>query len=343
MLRFLLRSTGLGLSVLAGLGLLAGYLNPALSGAMTVLALVVPWLLAATFLFTVLALYRRWWRTAAFSALILVLALPDLGRILAFGDGAAPPADGVVLTVTSVNTRAFRDGAWEPVSPARAEKFLSAARADVFLLQEAQRVWSRDTYGPTIHKTLGLPARFQPKHKAIAAYARNLRQVATEAEQQNGFLVFDVETALGTVRFINAHLESNRITGMADSIGAQGNVRGEINHAGSMLRSYATAARVRARQAQDLRRYVDRSPHPVVVAGDFNDVPSSYTYKQVLTPRLRDAWVAAGRGLGTTFTGPLPGLRIDFVLVDTSLTVYDIERLDTGFSDHRGLRVRLGR
>jgi len=48
-----------------------------------------------------------------------------------------------------------------------------------------------------------------------------------------------------------------------------------------------------------------------------------------------------GFGPGTTFTGPLPGLRIDFLLVDTSFTINEIERFDTGYSDHLGLRVEI--
>ncbi|MEM9260785.1 MAG: endonuclease/exonuclease/phosphatase family protein, partial [Bacteroidota bacterium] len=169
--------------------------------------------------------------------------------------------------------------------------------------------------------------------------ADNLDEVATKFDGYNGFTVADVKTSLGTIRFINAHLQSNRISKMADEIGQEASMQEGIDRAESMFRNYGASARTRAKQAAAIRQYVNQSPHPVVVGGDFNDVPSSYTYQRVRTPRLRDAWTEQGFGLGTTFTGPLPGLRIDYLLVDTSLTIISVDRIETDFSDHRALKI----
>jgi endonuclease/exonuclease/phosphatase family metal-dependent hydrolase len=58
----------------------------------------------------------------------------------------------------------------------------------------------------------------------------------------------------------------------------------------------------------------------VVVCGDFNDTPNSYTYHQI-SKGLNDAFREAGSGIGTTYVGKIPFLRIDYIL-------YSKERFD---------------
>ncbi|MBH8560064.1 endonuclease/exonuclease/phosphatase family protein, partial [Hymenobacter negativus] len=55
---------------------------------------------------------------------------------------------------------------------------------------------------------------------------------------------------------------------------------------------------------------VARSPYPVLLAGDTNDLPYSYVYDQ-LADHLQNAWATVGLGIGATYNGKLPGLRID--------------------------------
>jgi endonuclease/exonuclease/phosphatase family metal-dependent hydrolase len=49
------------------------------------------------------------------------------------------------------------------------------------------------------------------------------------------------------------------------------------------------------------------------VCGDFNDTPNSYTYHQI-AKNLNDAFQEAGSGIGTTYIGAIPFLRIDYIL-----------------------------
>jgi endonuclease/exonuclease/phosphatase (EEP) superfamily protein YafD len=56
---------------------------------------------------------------------------------------------------------------------------------------------------------------------------------------------------------------------------------------------------------------VRRSPYPVLLAGDLNDLPYSYAYSQ-LASELQNAWATVGFGAGNTYHGRLPPLlRID--------------------------------
>ena len=89
----------------------------------------------------------------------------------------------------------------------------------------------------------------------------------------------------------------------------------------------------RGTQAEILRAAIDQSPHPVIVLGDFNDTAISYTYKTIIGD-LQDAFLTKGWGVGSTFTGPLPYLRIDYVLVDPVFEIADFKVIEKKFSDH---------
>ena len=246
----------------------------------------------------------------------------------------------------TANVHSFKYASWKRVPPAEAILFLKENTPQILLLQEARGDRFNQPLYDDIKAASGLGKRHQPANRRIATYAEELHFVSDHfirPAMPNGYLISDIETKAGTIRVINAHLQSNQISGIAGEIGQDSTLAEGLGRAESMFRNYGASAAIRAKQANEIRKAVKESPHPVIVGGDFNDVPSSYTYQRILTPRLRDAWAEAGSGIGTTFTGPLPGLRIDFLLVDTSLSVLDIERVETGYSDHRALRAILSR
>jgi endonuclease/exonuclease/phosphatase family metal-dependent hydrolase len=89
----------------------------------------------------------------------------------------------------------------------------------------------------------------------------------------------------------------------------------------------------RALQAQVVKANVDRSPFPVVVLGDFNDTPVSYSYTKI-RKGLNDAFVNSGYGAGFTYTGNYPRNRIDYILYNSPLINSCFEIVKVKFSDH---------
>lgn len=346
MLRKAILFSGNLLALVAGFGLLARFVPPDVWWPPSVISLLLPGLLLATMLFLLLCLYWKKWASALLPALILAATLPLIGRLFAFGHPAGTRQPSSSISIMTANVHSFKYASWKRVPPVEATRFMEDNSSHILLLQEARDDRFKQPLYDEIKAASGLGKRHQPSKRRIATYAKELRFVSdhfTTPGTANGYLISDIETAAGTIRVINAHLQSNRISSMAGEIGQDSTLAEGLDRAESMFRSYGASAAIRAQQANDIRKAVNESPHPVIVGGDFNDVPSSYTYQRILTPRLRDAWAEAGSGIGTTFTGPLPGLRIDFLLVDTSLSVLEVERIETGYSDHRALRATLGR
>ncbi|MEM6770021.1 MAG: endonuclease/exonuclease/phosphatase family protein [Bacteroidota bacterium] len=330
------------LAAVTGAGLLARFIPPDVWWPPAVIALLLPGLLLGTLVFTAWALYRKHWRSATLPGLVVLASLPLLGRLFAVTFAVPTPTPADQVTVLTTNVRGFKNEAWQSIESHLRTTFIQQAAPDILLLQET----SGGKMADAIKATSKLNKRHQPNRKTIATYANELTFISDKFAKPgnfNGFLVTDVTTNIGTIRVINAHLQSNRISGMAGEIGKDKDFSQEIDRAESMFRNYGAAAAIRAEQAEDIRKAIQESPHPVIVGGDFNDVPSSYTYQRIFTDRLQDAWAVAGNGIGTTFTGPLPFLRIDFMLVDKQLDVHSVEHVETGYSDHRGLKVVLSR
>jgi endonuclease/exonuclease/phosphatase family metal-dependent hydrolase len=69
------------------------------------------------------------------------------------------------------------------------------------------------------------------------------------------------------------------------------------------------------------------------VCGDFNDTPNSYVYR-ILSDRLQDSFKEKGLGIGTTFAGSIPLLRIDYILADMQFKINECKVIHNKWSDH---------
>lgn len=103
--------------------------------------------------------------------------------------------------------------------------------------------------------------------------------------------------------------------------------------AGEILRRYRKATVQRSRQAKIIGRHIEESPYPVIVCGDFNDVPLSYVYHQV-KGSLEDSFAARGTGIGATYNGRIPGLRIDHILAGSEFEFLSHRVVKGDYSDH---------
>lgn len=101
--------------------------------------------------------------------------------------------------------------------------------------------------------------------------------------------------------------------------------------------NYAFARR--AAEADKAAAIIAQSPYPVVICGDFNDLPGSYTYTR-LRGKLSDAFLEKGHGLGRTYNEIIPTLRIDHVFYDpTILKPVGYQCEFTSLSDHNPVIV----
>jgi endonuclease/exonuclease/phosphatase family metal-dependent hydrolase len=139
-----------------------------------------------------------------------------------------------------------------------------------------------------------------------------------------------------TFRIFNNHLQSFRLKRMERSFleeMAASIDKETMEEVKSLSVSLKKGFVRRALQAQVVKNHIEMSPYPVIVAGDFNDTPVSYSYRKI-RKGLNDAFVNSGYGAGFTYKGNYPPNRIDYILYDNTLinSYFDIIRVK--YSDH---------
>ena len=147
---------------------------------------------------------------------------------------------------------------------------------------------------------------------------------------------------------INNHLESNKLSteekdGYTNAI-IEPNREAIKNSSHQLMGKLSKAAAYRGIQADSIRALAERNAdHPVIVCGDFNETPISYTYQR-LARRLSSAYREAGFGPGFTYSRRSFPVRIDhlFFSKDWTCSSCSIDRTVLA-SDHYPLIVRLSK
>ncbi len=164
------------------------------------------------------------------------------------------------------------------------------------------------------------------------------RQYIEFDSNQNLSTFSDIVIHGDTFRLYNCHLETTKIT-ESDMIMAKrlryeldaDNLKGTTMHLSKKL---GAAYRIRARQADQVAASIKESPYPVIVAGDFNDVPASYAYSKI-RGSMKDAFVERGTGLGWTFNESIFRFRIDHIFFDPVFELINFKLDNKVFhSDH---------
>jgi endonuclease/exonuclease/phosphatase family metal-dependent hydrolase len=161
----------------------------------------------------------------------------------------------------------------------------------------------------------------------------------------NACICSDLLIGADTVRVYNIHLKSvgfqNEEKELLDNVVKREYDRSDVRVAKTIIRQIRNSSFIRAQQVEILSSHIASSPYPVIICGDFNDPPTSYSYRKVRGNR-KDAFVEAGSGRSTTFDiGRIASLRIDCILYSDDFKAYHYERPRVLLSDHFPVMCRL--
>ena len=156
-----------------------------------------------------------------------------------------------------------------------------------------------------------------------------------ESSNKSLFAVMDIQG--DSVRVFNNHFQTTSVNAVKPRLyqaHAEGKQLEETEAAFHMAFQMKKNFVKRATQADYIRQMLDAGEGPVILCGDFNDTPASYTYRTVkgdLTDGFRDC----GSGFGYTFRQLKRIFRIDYIIYspDFKGVTYDSPNLD--YSDHK--------
>lgn len=145
----------------------------------------------------------------------------------------------------------------------------------------------------------------------------------------------DVLIGSDTVRVFNVHLQSLKFTTDNKEYLEKGPANNEKNivESKSIISKIKQGVLKRSSQAFYLKDEMNHSPYPIILCGDFNDVPVSYAY-EIIGDGLQNAFVKKGSGISRTYNSISPTLRIDNIFVSNDFTVNQFDRISVDLSDH---------
>lgn len=130
-----------------------------------------------------------------------------------------------------------------------------------------------------------------------------------------------------TIVVYNCHLQTNGLSDTHKSTYEQllSNPKGSLRSEGTkdLVKKLRDSAAKRANQTDIIMADLKEETSPyIIVCGDFNDSPISYTYKQ-LKELLDDAYVSSGNGPGISYNRNKLYYRIDHILHSPHFKAYD--------------------
>lgn len=242
-----------------------------------------------------------------------------------------PRYDKKALKVMSYNVRSFIDDNRERQLDSIV-KIIKAVNPDILCLQE---MGFSDIADSLLEPLKPMPHSLSRVNLSPAIYSRYPIIKASRMDTLKNFAWADIvikkdKNNEDTIRVFNNHLHSTAIRRddsnyIENHEYLEGDSLGKVH---SMVKRLTENNRVRAEQADTLAALVAASPYPVIVCGDFNDTPVSYTYRTVAR-KLNDPYRKVGRGYSHTYRGFFDMLRIDYIFYSDEFEALSYEVVDS--------------
>ncbi len=269
------------------------------------------------------------------SAIVLVISYFHFNSFYAISSDLNTEDYNNSIKVLSYNVRLFN--AYEKNNTLDTgemmSKLLDTEQPDVLMLQEFH---NPNTVDFSDFKYKYIHFRFPASQLGHAIFSKYkiINTAAFNFENTtNNVLYADVIKGRDTIRIYNLHLQSLKI--IPENI-----VEGKENEK-LWLKRISKAFQTQEEQIAKLIEHKDKSPYPVILGGDFNNTPFSYTY-QKLHQDMKDGFIKRGNGLGSTFLFNKYPMRIDFLFADKDLDFIHFENIKKTFSDHYPISATIG-
>lgn len=344
------------LNIFVALGLLASYLAyyipPSSFSFFAFFALAYPILLGINILFIIYWILRRRIKIMV-SVLVILIGLGHFGKLYKFGDNTELITNEKKLKVMSYNVRMFNSYQWIPEDgvPEKIKSEVGEEAPDILMVQEYYQGKITPDFGfkysfvkPTnVSGNYGLS--IFSKYPILNTGTLELRDLGDKQSTYNNQFIFaDIDWNGKKIRAINIHLASIGLETsdyqrlQKPNKGSQEEIKEGFLKIFGQLNS---AFKKRAEQIVALKRAINSSPYPVIVCGDFNDTPQSYTYHQV-DLLLTDAFMQEGVGFGKTYArGPIP-FRIDYIFHSEDFKTFSFRVGKKRLSDHFPVVAEIG-
>jgi len=337
---------------------LASYFNPKTYFFIALCGCLYPYILALNALFIVLWLFRLN-KLFLLSLACILIGFNSLTRLYNFKPKPLPAETENLVKVMSYNAQVM--GLYSSAGKTSHNQrdsiidLFKTEKPDILCLQEYYSDNNPKTTFPTtslIKKAVGepnacfyMPVKRKNHQYGLAIFSKypivNQGNIDFKTATTNYAMYADLKIGNDTVRVFNVHFQSLHLKKedydfAQQAIGNSLEMSNEDLAEGSkrILRKMKKGFAVRSEQVRILKEHIQSSPYKMIVCGDFNDTPWSFTYKQI-QDLLKDTHVESGKGFGNTMKiNKLLAFRIDYIFCDKRFPTYQFTTKPSTLSDH---------
>lgn len=282
----------------------SGNISPRIFAFPSTIVLALPYLAWGTIVVGIIWIFFRCYSMAAGAVIALLISWGGVSNA-AIPMGKSKSAEEgektfTLLTYNITNGKDMRDSVY---SGNRTWEYILHSGADIVCLQETSGL----VPSPDLHISAELvdslekayPYRAMESSNVVGLLSKYPFTMAGKTDlSASGYIhaLYDVDLDGMTLHILNVHLTSFMLTheereivsdmksvdGMKESLKElkDGNIRQKLD----------ASFRARALDAVQIREWIDGVKGPLIVVGDFNDVPQSWVYREVKGEDLKDAY-----------------------------------------------------
>lgn len=278
-------------------------------------------------------------RTLIVPILALLFLIPGFTKSYSFGEKKENVAQ---LKVMTYNVGVFRDYKDEHRTVAEVKNSLAELvkkhNPDIICLQESGK-WPKNT-ARNFSKTIDYKYYTFNPNNGNSYFSKYPLSNAYEFNDERLKKFVDVKKIkIDNKRYfylINCHFNSFGIS--REEIEYINDTKNIVNdsevYAKSLIVKLKRGFERRTTTTELLLKNLPDNDVPFVICGDFNDTPLSYTYSRISKSGLKDAFITTSKGIGKTYCGSLPLLRIDYFWYNDKVEPIEYERVKQTTSDH---------
>lgn len=288
-----------------------------------------------------------WSRKVWISVLALMIAIPGIIKSYSFGKEMGV-GEGIRLMSYNVYMFQSLDGKNDKEAVAsRMIRVIEEQSPDILCCQEFSsfnRAIDRPKCIQMFADSINMPYVYYNKNSNYSGNVIFSKYPVTKVTEGTGF---SQEKTYGVLVSVDAgkkgqfylagiHLVSNMIT--KDEIEILTNAsdyQQNLDTVGkSVFHKLKDGFVLRSDEVKEMLEGIPDKDVPVILCGDFNDTPLSYTYRRVQKAGYKDTFISVGHGIKPTYAGKLPLLRIDYIWANDKVTPLRFNRCRQKDSDH---------
>ena len=324
------------------MGLFGGNVTPVGNMARAMCVYILPLLIIANFLMLIYWLVRRRWLLSLIPIVTIACCIPYSGTIyqLSFDKPQENAEKG--LKIASYNVAMFG----RETSGFMAQDILAEMRrqkVDVLCIQEYNEI-SGDKKNSESYKDYFPYMQVGREDMVIfSRYPIKAHKKMLFDETNNSAMWADIDVKGKDIRVFNIHLETTGINRTLHSAGKMMVQNREVDTnklLNAIWGNYTLGMMFRSGQAITIANEKRESEKPVILCGDFNDVPYSFVYNTVLGDMV-DGFKECGAGWMYTYRSKHKPVRIDYIFHDESLKGISYYKTEMTYSDHYPIFMKI--